>query len=184
VNVAVVVVWQIEKEEAGLGSPFWLLIEETTAEEQLQYTRRWVDAQFRLSACGEAAVKSSGPRWPTISNRGSRRKSRSGCWPCRTPFGRSTRRTCLASSASFRERLRCRPERPGARSSPSCGRPRGEAPPKRRATWSMRSNGPARERLASPDRSSTSSRLCNKKPCGSPCDWRERAEICEKCVDD
>jgi predicted O-linked N-acetylglucosamine transferase (SPINDLY family) len=47
------------KEEAGLGSPFWLLIEETTAEEQLQYTRRWVDAQFRLDTPRDA---SSAPR--------------------------------------------------------------------------------------------------------------------------
>ena len=32
--------------EASLGSPFWLLIEETTPEEQLAYTQRWVEGQF------------------------------------------------------------------------------------------------------------------------------------------
>ncbi len=40
--------------EAALGSPFWLLIEDTTAEEQLDYTRRWAEAQFRTDARGEA----------------------------------------------------------------------------------------------------------------------------------
>ena len=32
--------------EPQLGSPFWLLIEETTAEQQLSYTRRWSAATF------------------------------------------------------------------------------------------------------------------------------------------
>jgi len=32
--------------EASLGSPFWLLIEDTTPEEQLAYTRRWVESQY------------------------------------------------------------------------------------------------------------------------------------------
>ena len=36
------------EDEAALGSPFWLLIEKTTAVEQLDYTRRWVEAQFRI----------------------------------------------------------------------------------------------------------------------------------------
>ena len=34
------------QQESGLGSPFWLLIEDTTPAEQLQYTQRWADAQF------------------------------------------------------------------------------------------------------------------------------------------
>jgi predicted O-linked N-acetylglucosamine transferase (SPINDLY family) len=33
-------------EEAALGSPFWLLCEPTTAQEQLLYTRRWAHARF------------------------------------------------------------------------------------------------------------------------------------------
>ena len=32
--------------EAELGSPFWLLLETTTAAQQLDYTRRWADARF------------------------------------------------------------------------------------------------------------------------------------------
>lgn len=47
------------RDEAALGSPFWLLIEETTPEEQLHYTQRWVEAQFRRDARIEAP---SGPR--------------------------------------------------------------------------------------------------------------------------
>jgi predicted O-linked N-acetylglucosamine transferase (SPINDLY family) len=42
------------RDEAALGSPFWLLIEATTPEEQLRYTQRWVEAQFRLDARIEA----------------------------------------------------------------------------------------------------------------------------------
>ncbi|MDH3437344.1 MAG: tetratricopeptide repeat protein [Betaproteobacteria bacterium] len=37
-------------QEADLGSPFWLLIEDTTPEEQLDYTRRWAEAQFGTDA--------------------------------------------------------------------------------------------------------------------------------------
>jgi predicted O-linked N-acetylglucosamine transferase (SPINDLY family) len=40
-------------QEAALGSPFWLLIEDTTPEEQLDYTRRWAEAQFGSGAHGE-----------------------------------------------------------------------------------------------------------------------------------
>src|SRR5262249_50444227 len=32
--------------EAELGSPFWMLLEATTPEQQLDYTRRWAQAQF------------------------------------------------------------------------------------------------------------------------------------------
>jgi protein O-GlcNAc transferase len=42
-------------QEAALGSPFWLLIEDTTPEEQLDYTRRWAESQFRTDAHGEAS---------------------------------------------------------------------------------------------------------------------------------
>ena len=34
------------EQSADLGSPFWLLTEATTAEQQLAYTRRWAEAQF------------------------------------------------------------------------------------------------------------------------------------------
>jgi protein O-GlcNAc transferase len=41
--------------EPDLGSPFWLLIEDTTPEEQLDYTRRWAEARFGPSGRGGAA---------------------------------------------------------------------------------------------------------------------------------
>jgi len=37
---------EIER-SAALGSPFWLLCEPTTAQQQLLYTRRWAEARFR-----------------------------------------------------------------------------------------------------------------------------------------
>jgi protein O-GlcNAc transferase len=37
---------EIERNSA-LGSPFWLLCEPTTAEQQLSYTRRWADSRFK-----------------------------------------------------------------------------------------------------------------------------------------
>jgi predicted O-linked N-acetylglucosamine transferase (SPINDLY family) len=43
--------------EADLGSPFWMLLEATTPEQQLDYTRRWANAQF-----GTGGGTSSGPR--------------------------------------------------------------------------------------------------------------------------
>jgi len=51
-------------QEAALGSPFWLLIEETTPEEQLDYTRRWAEAQFRGFARAESNTAPA-PRSPT-----------------------------------------------------------------------------------------------------------------------
>jgi len=49
---------------ADLGSPYWLLHEPTTAEQQLSYTRRWAEARF-------AATSASGAR--AIAGRGTRR---------------------------------------------------------------------------------------------------------------
>jgi len=43
-------------QEAALGSPFWLLLEDTTPEEQLDYTRRWAEAQFPTGTRGEASA--------------------------------------------------------------------------------------------------------------------------------
>jgi predicted O-linked N-acetylglucosamine transferase (SPINDLY family) len=41
---------------AALGSPFWLLSEPTTAQQQLVYTRRWADARFNaVTAARQAA---------------------------------------------------------------------------------------------------------------------------------
>ena len=45
---------------ADLGSPFWLLTEATTAEQQLSYTRRWAEAQF-----GAFTAPPAPPRAPT-----------------------------------------------------------------------------------------------------------------------
>ena len=48
--------------EAGspLGSPFWLLCEPTTAEQQLAYTRRWAEARFNAVApAGARAARDS-----------------------------------------------------------------------------------------------------------------------------
>ncbi len=42
--------------EAMLGSPFWLLIENTTPIEQLDYTRRWAAAQYRSELQSEASA--------------------------------------------------------------------------------------------------------------------------------
>jgi protein O-GlcNAc transferase len=51
---------------ADLGSPFWLLTEATTAEQQLSYTRRWAEAQFgalaRQPASRSPAARGSRPR--------------------------------------------------------------------------------------------------------------------------
>lgn len=51
-------------QEAALGSPFWLLIEDTTPDEQLDYTRRWAEARFGTGTGGRAvsAVPSGAPR--------------------------------------------------------------------------------------------------------------------------
>lgn len=43
---------RLGEQDAELGSPFWLLIEDTTPQEQLEYTRRWA-AQFEFHARGE-----------------------------------------------------------------------------------------------------------------------------------
>jgi predicted O-linked N-acetylglucosamine transferase (SPINDLY family) len=45
---------EIER-DAALGSPFWLLCEPTSAEQQLDYTRRWAAARFRSAASGVGA---------------------------------------------------------------------------------------------------------------------------------
>lgn len=51
---------------ADLGSPFWLLTEATTAEQQLAYTRRWAEARFGAfapqPASGRAPVRGAGQR--------------------------------------------------------------------------------------------------------------------------
>lgn len=39
-------------QSADLGSPFWLLTEATTAEQQLDYTQRWADAHYPATAPG------------------------------------------------------------------------------------------------------------------------------------
>jgi protein O-GlcNAc transferase len=43
-------------QEADLGSPFWLLIEDTTPAEQLDYTRRWAETHFPTDARGGAGA--------------------------------------------------------------------------------------------------------------------------------
>jgi predicted O-linked N-acetylglucosamine transferase (SPINDLY family) len=45
--------------EAELGSPFWMLLEGTTPEEQLDYTRRWAEAQFGTGRRAETSGKPS-----------------------------------------------------------------------------------------------------------------------------
>lgn len=40
--------------DADLGSPFWMLLEDTTPEQQLDYTRRWAEKQF---GAGSAATR-------------------------------------------------------------------------------------------------------------------------------
>ena len=41
-------------QETDLGSPFWLLIEDTAPQEQLDYTRRWAEAHFGTDARASA----------------------------------------------------------------------------------------------------------------------------------
>ena len=41
---------------AALGSPFWLLCEPITAQQQLAYTRRWAEARFKAVTPGSRAV--------------------------------------------------------------------------------------------------------------------------------
>ena len=51
---------RLGEQEAELGSPFWLLIEDTTPHEQLDYTRRWAEARFGSgSRRGERAARKS-----------------------------------------------------------------------------------------------------------------------------
>ena len=50
---------RLGQEDAALGSPFWLLIENTTAEEQLDYTRRWAAAHFRSEEPRSAGAATS-----------------------------------------------------------------------------------------------------------------------------
>ena len=50
---------------ADLGSPFWLLTEATTAEQQLSYTRRWAEVEFAAftpQATRRTSVRGSGQR--------------------------------------------------------------------------------------------------------------------------
>jgi hypothetical protein len=62
----VAVAWQeIERRldsEAELGSPFWLLLEETTPAQQLAYTRRWADANFGTGGRAPAEVAEAAGR--------------------------------------------------------------------------------------------------------------------------
>ncbi|HYC47590.1 MAG TPA: tetratricopeptide repeat protein [Burkholderiales bacterium] len=44
---------------ADLGSPFWLLHEDTTPEQQLSYTRRWVERAYPASPVPPAPVRST-----------------------------------------------------------------------------------------------------------------------------
>ena len=46
--------------EPELGSPFWLLLEPTTAEQQLGYTRRWAEARFGTGRRREAGHRPAG----------------------------------------------------------------------------------------------------------------------------
>ena len=48
---------EVERSSA-LGSPFWLLCEPTTAEQQLIYTRRWAESRFRTVAAPPTAARS------------------------------------------------------------------------------------------------------------------------------
>ena len=45
--------------EADLGSPFWMMLEATTAEEQLAYTRRWVQARYGATPPGAARARAA-----------------------------------------------------------------------------------------------------------------------------
>ena len=50
---------------AALGSPFWLLCEPITAEQQLVYTRRWAEARFKAATPGSRAADML-PRRPRL----------------------------------------------------------------------------------------------------------------------
>ena len=49
-----------------LGSPFWLLCEPTTAEQQLTYTRRWAESRFRAVASDSRGSRNGARRHPRL----------------------------------------------------------------------------------------------------------------------
>ncbi len=77
--------------EADLGSPFWMLLEATTPEQQLDYTRRWANAQF-----GTSSGTSSG------TSNGKRRSGNAGDRPAEIP-GRPRRVRVGYLSSEFHE---------------------------------------------------------------------------------
>jgi predicted O-linked N-acetylglucosamine transferase (SPINDLY family) len=54
------------EQEAALGSPFWLLCEPTTAEQQCSYTRRWAAERFAAIAPAVRRAGAASPRHPRL----------------------------------------------------------------------------------------------------------------------